>query len=89
MQNHEELREYDDILSPDDVMQVLKIGRNSLYSLLKSGEIPGIMLAGKYRIPKKELIEYIHNTCSRKNVSSHETKMKNKETRGHHYGKES
>lgn len=51
---------YTDILNIDDLCTVLKIGKNTAYKLLKSGEIKSLLVAGKYRIPKQQLIEYIN-----------------------------
>ncbi len=51
---------YKDVLSPDDVKEILGIGRNAVYKLLASGEIKSIMVGGKYRIPKIYLWNYIY-----------------------------
>ena len=39
--------EYGDMLSIDDVMEMLGIGRNSVYELLNSGELKGFRIKGK------------------------------------------
>lgn len=55
------LQEYPDILTPKEVMEILGIGKNLLYELLKDGEIPAKRVGGKmWRITKKDLIQYIH-----------------------------
>lgn len=54
------LAEYNDILKPEDVKKILQIGRNTVYDYLKSGTIKSIMIAGKYRIPKLYLLEFLY-----------------------------
>ena len=50
-----------DILSPDEVMDYLQIGRNTVYKLLKSGEIPSIRIGKKYRTPKILLADMLNH----------------------------
>ena len=54
------LPEYNEMLTPFDVRQVLKVGRNYVYNILKSGELKSDMIAGKYRIPKIYLWEFLY-----------------------------
>ena len=54
------LVEYNDILKPEDVKKILQIGRNTVYDYLKNGTIKSIMIAGKYRIPKLYLLEFMY-----------------------------
>ena len=54
------LSEYPDVLMPEDVMKILHIGRNSVYKYLKDGTIRSITIAGKYRIPKYYLKQYLY-----------------------------
>lgn len=54
------LSNYSDVLKPEDVQEILQTGRNSVYALLKNGEIKSLMIGGKYRIPKLYLLEYIY-----------------------------
>ena len=54
------LAEYNDILKPEDVKKILRIGRNTVYDYLKNGTIKSIMIAGKYRIPKLYLLEFMY-----------------------------
>lgn len=44
--------EYGDMLSIDDVMEMLGIGRNSVYELLNIGELKGFRIKGKWKITK-------------------------------------
>ena len=49
--------EYGDIVSVEEVMKMLQIGRVSVYQMLKSGEIRSLKVGKKYVIPKKSVIE--------------------------------
>ena len=48
-----------EILTPEDVMDYLYIGRNAVYKLLKSGELKAFRVGRNWKIPKKALDEYI------------------------------
>ena len=48
-----------DIILPEDAAAYLRVGRNTMYNLLRSGEIPSLRLGHQYRIPKKYLQEYL------------------------------
>ena len=52
--------EYDEILSIEDVMEILHIGKNSVYSLLKSNEIRNIRVGKRYIVPKQSVINFIN-----------------------------
>ena len=49
--------EYGDIVTVEEVMKMLQIGRVSVYQMLKSGEICSLKVGKKYVIPKKSVIE--------------------------------
>ena len=53
------LESYDDILTPDEVCEVLKVGKNALYELLLSGRLHAYRNGRCWRIPKKAVIQYI------------------------------
>ncbi len=48
-----------EILTPEQVMKYLNIGRNAIYILLNSGELKGFRVGHKWKIPRKALDEYI------------------------------
>lgn len=54
------LKNYDDVLLPEDVQQILRTGRNTVYEYLSTGEIKSIKIGGKYRIPKIYLLEFLY-----------------------------
>ena len=41
-----------DVLTPEECMRFLSIGRNSLYRLLQDGRLKSVRIGRKYRIPK-------------------------------------
>ena len=47
------------ILTPEDVMEELCIGKNAVYKLLASGELKGFRVGRKWKIPRKSLDKYI------------------------------
>ena len=54
------LEEYPDILTPQEAMEILGIGKNLFYKLLNGGVIPAKRIGKKiWRISKKDLIDYI------------------------------
>lgn len=54
------LEEYPDILTPQEAMEILGIGKNLFYRLLNDGIIPAKRIGKKiWRISKKDLMDYI------------------------------
>ena len=50
---------YNDILTVEDLCEVLNIGKNTAYRLLKNGVIKSIKIGRIYKIPKKNVKKYI------------------------------
>lgn len=48
-----------DIMTVDDFMEYLSVGKTTAYKLLKSGKIKTVRIGRLYRIPKKSVDEYI------------------------------
>lgn len=57
------LESYDDILTVDELCEVLKIGKNAAYGVLNSEELKAFKEGNKWRIPKTELEKYVINRC--------------------------
>ena len=53
------LEKYPDILTVDDLIQILRLGKNSVYRLLISNEIQHRKVGRKYLIPKRCVLAYI------------------------------
>lgn len=47
-------------VSVEDLMRILKIGRNSAYALVRSGEIRSVKIGRIYRISKTAVKEYLN-----------------------------
>lgn len=52
---------YKDIVSVNELCEMLNIGKNTAYELLQSGAIKSIKIGKVYKIPKKYVQEYIEN----------------------------
>lgn len=53
------LDEYEDVLTVEELMEILYIGKNTAYRLLNSGEIKSFKVGRRHKIAKKALVEYI------------------------------
>lgn len=58
--NYTMFEEYPDVVSIDELQKMLRIGRNSIYDLLKSGLIKTVKIGKKYIIPKRNVIEFLN-----------------------------
>lgn len=54
--------EYSDIVTVDEVMKVLRLGKNTVYKLLKDDEIMNVKVGARYIIPKQSVIEFVSTT---------------------------
>ena len=61
MLNQYRLDEYGDVLSPKDVHDILSIGYNKTYELLKTGTIKNFKIGRERKIPKHCLENYINS----------------------------
>lgn len=59
------MEEYYEILTPSEVAELLYIGKNTIYDLLNSGEIPAFRIGRSWKIPRNSLEEYITQKCRR------------------------
>ena len=49
-----------------DVMDILNIGKNTVYRLLNSGEIPSFKIGKTHKIPRQVFEEYLIKQCELK-----------------------
>ena len=49
--------EYGDMLTVEDLMEALGIGKNAAYDLLRNGELKCF----RWKIPKESVIEYVRS----------------------------
>lgn len=49
-----------EILTREEVMEILKIGRSTFYKLLQNGELKGFKEGNRYKIPVNSIQDYIN-----------------------------
>ena len=54
-------REYPDVLTPQQVQEMLGVGQRMAYQLLREGKIQNIRMGRLYRIPKAAVIDYLYS----------------------------
>lgn len=52
------------VLTVEQLMPVLGIGRNAAYTLVRSGQIPSIRIGHQYRIHKEALAEFLSGSIA-------------------------
>ena len=52
-----------EVLTIEDLMEILFVGRNYAYKLLNSGSIKGFKIGRSWRIPRSSIEEFIINSC--------------------------
>lgn len=62
--NLDEREPISEYLTPKEVMDLLYIGKNTLYGLLGSGELKGFRVGRQWRVSKTRLKEYVEKTES-------------------------
>ena len=58
----EMFRSYPDVITVDDMQEMLHIGRNTAYQLLRDHRVPSIKVGKKYIIPKSSVIDFLRKT---------------------------
>lgn len=53
-----------DVLTVEDLTQILGIGKNSAYNLVKSGRLKSVRVGRKYLISKQALLQFLGVTES-------------------------
>ena len=53
------LEKYQEVITVDELCEILHIGRNTAYALLKSKEIANIKTHHRYIIPKQSVVVYL------------------------------
>ena len=54
----------DDILTIEEVAEVLKLGTTNTYRIVRSGQLKGYKEGKDWKIPKSSLIDYIQSKLS-------------------------
>lgn len=59
------ISQYDDVLSTEDVQEILHIGKNSVYALCKEQKLKSFKIGRTWKIPKNSVYEFIENERSK------------------------
>lgn len=51
--------EYPDVVTAEEVMSMLRLGKTTVYQLLKDGSIKSLRYGNRYIVPKKCVIDYL------------------------------
>lgn len=51
--------ELSEILTVEEMMEILNVGKNTAYQLLESGEIKAFRIGRLWKIPRKSIYDYI------------------------------
>ena len=54
-----------EILTREEVMEFLKIGKGTFYKLLRDGDLKGFKEGNRYKIPVRSVEEYVENKLNR------------------------
>ena len=55
-------RKFNDVLTVDELMDFLAIGRSTAYKLLRTGKIKCIKIGRNYKIPKDNILKFVNVT---------------------------
>lgn len=58
-ERHQEKLEQYTVLKPQEVMEILNIGQNSMYHMLNSGQLPAFRVGRSWRITLEALEDYM------------------------------
>lgn len=59
MNENQIFKDYPDVVSIEQLMKMLGIGRNKAYELVNSGTIKSIRIGTKHKIPKVRVVEFL------------------------------
>jgi len=57
------LTECEELLTAQEAAEVLRVGHNAIYELLKSGKLKGFRVGRVWKIPKEAVEEYIRSSA--------------------------
>lgn len=61
MSREKMFRDYPDVLTPQQVQEMLGVGQRMAYQLLREGKIQNVRMGKLYRIPKAAVIDYLYS----------------------------
>lgn len=53
--------EHDKLISLDELCDILKIGKNTAYTLMRTGELGAFKIGRVWKIPKKAVLQYVNS----------------------------
>lgn len=56
-------REYEELLTAQEAAEMLRVGHNAIYTLLKSGKLKGFRVGRVWKIPKEAVEEYVRDSA--------------------------
>ena len=59
----------EEILTIEEAIQFLKVGKTTLYRLARDGKVPARKIGREWRFVKSQLIEWINEKATTNNVS--------------------
>ena len=62
------LEQYSDVLKISDLQEILGVGRNTVYTLLKNQEIPAFRIGTRWKVSKSALQAYLEQWKSQKTI---------------------
>jgi hypothetical protein len=62
----EMFKSFPDIVSIEQIMEMLHIGKSTAYALLRSNQIRHVRIVKKYIVPKRAIIGFLENSCYNK-----------------------
>ena len=57
----EYFEDYPTVLTPENIMEILSLGKNTIYDLLKKGTIKSIRIGRQYRVPQQYINDFLLN----------------------------
>lgn len=54
-------QEYPDVVSVEEIQQMLRLGKNTVYTLLKNEIIKSIKVGKKYIVPKQYVMNFLNS----------------------------
>ncbi len=56
------LSKYPDVVSVNELKEILRVGKNTIYKLLQDNTIKSIKIGKKYIIPKSSIINFLNTS---------------------------
>lgn len=54
---------YQDLITIEELCEILSVGKNTAYRLLNNGEIPAFRIGRTWKIPRQSVTTFIQKRC--------------------------